>query len=92
MRVIWDPLALDEFEEAIAYLRAEDQIAAEKLASAVIRAIDTLADGRFDGPARPLSTQDHVRVWWVAPYRLYYRREPGVLYILRLVHHRRRSP
>ena len=52
--------------------------------------IDLLADGGLDGPLTKLRSGVEVRSWPVQPLRIFYRRQPDALHILRIYHQSRR--
>jgi plasmid stabilization system protein ParE len=61
LKVIWSPVAADEFETAIGYLAERNPLAARKLAEAVLAAIDRLCGEPLDDRPHRLQTGDVVR-------------------------------
>jgi len=91
LKVVWSPIAADEFDATIGYLAERNPQAAHKLAAGVLVAIDRLGAEPLDGPAYTLRTGEVVRGWPVPPVRVYYQRGEGVLLVVR-VYDQRREP
>jgi plasmid stabilization system protein ParE len=91
LKVVWSPIAADEFDAAIGYLAERNPQAARKLAESVLAAIDRLGAEPLDGRAHTLRTGEVVRGWPVPPLRVYYQRAEGVLLVVR-VYDQRREP
>jgi plasmid stabilization system protein ParE len=91
LKVVWSPVAADEFDATIGYLAERNPLAGRKLAEAVLAAIDRLCAEPLDGRPHRLRTGDVVRGWPVPPLRVYYQRAEGVLFIVR-VYDQRREP
>jgi len=82
--------AFADLEAAVDYLSHDDPAVAAHLAERVFDVAERLADGEYEGPETRLSTGDVVRSWPVHPYRLYYTRAHGRVYLVRIYHQRRK--
>lgn len=74
----------------IEHIARRNPVAAAKLADQVLRIIEQLAAGDFEGPEQRLSSGKVVRSWPVSPLRVYYQRRGDTLVVLRVYHHARR--
>lgn len=90
-RVEFSVDAADEFDELIAYLDERNPDAARRVRRDVIEAVVRLARDvpRLDGRAVTLLSGDRCLRWFVHPVVVFYEREPGVLRVLRVLHHAR---
>ena len=90
MKVRFSPQAQKELHAAVSYLADKNLLAAARLGRRLLMAIDRIADGEFDGPRSQLKSGRWVQSWPVQPYRIYYRRQPETLEIVRVYHQSRR--
>lgn len=90
MKVNYTEEAIADIVEAITYLNDRNPTAAANLDAEISQCIDRLADQEFDGPASRLRSGAIVRSWPVPPFRIYYRRQPDELLIVRVYHQTRR--
>ena len=91
MNVHWTQAAVQDLVDAVDFLAGEGPEAAPRVLENVLAAVDTLRDGRFDGPEVELTTGERVRRWVVRPYSIIYLRVEDALVVLR-VYHGRREP
>lgn len=56
----------------------------------MLRVVEQLAAGDFEGPEQRLRSGRLVRSWPVPPLRVYYQRRADELVVLRVYHHARR--
>ena len=90
MKVTYTEEAIADIVEAVTYLSDRSPTAASRLDAEIVRCIERLADGEFEGPVSRLRSGAVVRSWGVPPFRVYYQRHPGELLILRVYHQKRR--
>lgn len=90
MKVTYTEEAVADIVDAIAYLNERSPTAAANLDAEIERCIERLADHEFDGPAARLRSGARVRSWAVPPFRIYYKRHPDELLIVRVYHQKRR--
>ena len=90
MKITYTEEAVADIVEAITYLNARNPTAAANLDADITRCIARLADREFEGPVSRLRSGAVVRSWGVAPFRIYYRRHPDELLIVRVYHQARR--
>lgn len=83
--------AADEFDELVAYLDARNPVAARRVRRDVMDAVARLARDlpRLDGYPVTLQSGDRCLRWFVHPVVVFYEREPGVVRVLRVLHHAR---
>ena len=91
MTIEYTPEARHDLVDAIARVHRENPLAAARLADRILSRVERLAAGDFDGAELTLTTGERVRSWAVSPYRIYYRREPNRLLVVR-VYHQARQP
>jgi plasmid stabilization system protein ParE len=90
LRVGFARLAARDLDAAIQFLAQRDPRTAARLIDDVIDLGQRLADGGFDGVEVRLKSGLVVRSWPLPPYRIYYRRQPNLLEIMRVYHQARR--
>ena len=90
MTIYFAPKAEADFAAIIGYLAERNPIAAEELGDRIFAVIDKLARDEFDGPEQTLVSGEVVRSWPVPPLRVYYRRQPSALWVLRIYHQAQR--
>ena len=90
MKVTYTEEAVADIVEAITYLNERNPTAAANLDAEIAQCIERLAAHEFDGPVSRLRSGAFVRSWAVAPFRIYYRRHPEELLIVRVYHQARR--
>ena len=90
MRVVVASEARDDLAAAVGYIAKDNPAAAARLLSRVREVIDLLAEGGLDGPLSRLRSRVEVRSWPVPPFRVFYRREPDTLIVVRIYHQSRR--
>ena len=71
-------------------LNERNPTAAANLDAEIAQYIERLAAQEFDGPVPRLRSGALVRSWAVAPFRIYYQRQPDELLIVRVYHQARR--
>jgi plasmid stabilization system protein ParE len=89
LKVTYTEEAVADIVEAITYLNERNPTAAAKLDAKIARCIERLADREFEGPVSRLRSGVAVRSWGVPPFRIYYKRHPDELLILRVYHQKR---
>jgi plasmid stabilization system protein ParE len=90
LKVTYTEEAVADIIQAITYLNERKPTAAAQLDAEIARCIERLADREFEGPVSRLRSGAIVRSWGVAPFRIYYQRQPDELLILRIYHQARR--
>ncbi|MDO9019485.1 MAG: type II toxin-antitoxin system RelE/ParE family toxin [Deltaproteobacteria bacterium] len=83
--------AADELDELVEYIDVRNPDAARRVRRDVMDAVAALADEapRLDGPPVTLRSGDRCFRWFVHPVVVFYEREPGVVRVLRVLHHAR---
>lgn len=76
-------------EAALDYLGVRGPGAAEKLATGIVSLIERLAEEALEGPEHVLGNGERVRGWPYPPFRIYYQRTVGGLFVVRIYHQRR---
>jgi len=82
--------AYADLSATIEHIARNHPVAAEALSSRVMRIVEQLAAGEFDGPEQRLRSGKLVRSWPVPPLRIYYQRRADAFVVLRVYHHARR--
>ena len=90
MKVRFLDLATRDLRATVEYIARRNPSAAQALSDRVLRVVEQLAAGDFEGPEQRLRSGRLVRSWPVPPLRVYYQRRPDELVVLRLYHHARR--
>ncbi|HYY05192.1 MAG TPA: type II toxin-antitoxin system RelE/ParE family toxin [Candidatus Limnocylindria bacterium] len=90
MRIVYSPQATEDLEAYVKYVARSNPDAAARLAQRVLKVVDQLAHGAFEGPECRLRSGERARSWPVHPLRIYYRREADTLSVLRIYHQARR--
>ena len=90
MKVTYTEEAVADIVQAVTYLNERNPTAAASLDAEIAQCIERLAAQEFDGPASRLRSGVLVRSWAVAPFRIYYQRQPDELLIVRVYHQARR--
>jgi plasmid stabilization system protein ParE len=80
---------LAELSATTAMIAEDSPRTAERLSARVFDIITRLADAELEGPEVVLRTGQRARSWPVPPFRIYYRRTPSELVVLRIYHHAR---
>ena len=89
MKVIWSPLAQQQFADAFTYIAAERPAAALKWFERVVAKTESLSDLPDQGRMVPEAQRPSVREVIVEPYRVVYLREDELVVILTVQHERR---
>jgi plasmid stabilization system protein ParE len=82
----FSPEAEADFAAVVGYLAERNPSAASELGQRIFALVDKLALGHFDGPERTLISGEKARSWPLPPLRVYYQRQPGALWIVRIYH------
>ena len=90
MKVTYTQEAIADIVDAITFLNERSPTAAADLDANILRCVERLAGGEFDGPLSRLRSGALVRSWAVPPFRIYYQRHPDELLIVRVYHQARR--
>ena len=90
MNATYTEEAVADIVEAITYLNERNPTAAANLDAEIAQCVERLAAQEFDGPVSRLRSGALVRSWAVAPFRIYYQRNPDELLIIRVYHQARR--
>lgn len=91
MRIEWARPAIQDLQDAAAFIANDSPAAAARMASRVREAVESLADQPNLGrPGRLLNTRELVVTG--APFLVVYRVHLGALQVLRVLHHARRWP
>ncbi len=86
--IIWRVAALDDLDEAIAYIEHHDRTAADRYRTKLIAAGESLRD--FPHRGRPGDLPGRREVTTVPPYIITYEVEDDTVFILSIRHGRRR--
>ena len=89
MRVVWTRLATEQLDEAMAYIAADRPATAMQWLEHLLDSAGSLAEFPEQGRVVPDARRDDVRELIVPPYRIIYRRDPGVVHIAMVLHDRR---
>jgi plasmid stabilization system protein ParE len=93
MTVRLAPQARRDLHATLAYLAERNPRAGLDLHAGLLRTLDLLATGVLDGPEAALPAHGPCRRFYVHPWWVYYRRQPGgMLEVLRLYHYARKPP
>lgn len=90
MKVRFLDLATRDLRATVEYIAQRNPVAAQALSDRVLRVVEQLAAGDFEGPEQRLRSGRLVRSWPVPPLRVYYQRRAHELVVLRVYHHARR--
>lgn len=90
MKVTYTEEAIADIVDAITFLNERNPTAAADLDADILRCVERLAGGEFDGPLSRLRSGALVRSWAVPPFRIYYQRHPNEMLIVRVYHQARR--
>jgi plasmid stabilization system protein ParE len=90
LKVTYTDEALADILDALTYLSDRNPTAAMSLDAEIVRCVERLAAGDFDGPVSRLRSGSIVQSWPVPPFRIYYQRRPNELLIMRVYHQMRR--
>jgi plasmid stabilization system protein ParE len=90
LKVTYTEEAVADIVQAVTCLNERNPTAAANLDAAIAQCIERLATQEFDGPVSRLRSGAPVRSWAVAPFRIYYQRQPEELLIVRVYHQARR--
>jgi plasmid stabilization system protein ParE len=90
LKVAYTDEALADILDALTYLNERNPTAAASLDGEIVRCVEHLATGDFDGPVSRLRSGSIVQSWPVPPFRIYYQRRPNELLIVRVYHQTRR--
>ena len=91
MKIEYTLEARNDLEDTFERIVVDNPLAAARLEERLLSLIERLAAREFEGPEIELTTGERVRSWPVPPLRVYYRREPERLLVLR-VYHQARQP
>lgn len=86
MTSYFSPEAERDFAAVIGYLAERNPRAAAALGQRIFAVIDKLAAGDFDGAEQVLESGECVHSWAVPPVRIYYQRQPGAFWVVRIYH------
>ena len=89
MKLVFSDEAISDLEAIVSYIARRDEDAAEKLGERVLRVIDALVAGEYEGPEHTMEHGDIVRSWPVPPVRVYYRRRNDAFFVVRVYHQAR---
>jgi plasmid stabilization system protein ParE len=90
LNILFAPQAIDDLTQHVQYLASRNPDAAVRLAQRALAVIDQLARGAYEGSELELRSGERVRSWPMYPLRIYYRRTPTTLAVLRIYHQARR--
>ena len=85
-RIVWEETALKVFEEAIAYLAAEDEHAALRLEQRVSEAVELLAHHSIGRPTRLQNVRQKIVLR--TQYRIYHSITEAELFVIGIRHQR----
>lgn len=88
--IVFSRRAREELLEAFGYILFDDQAAADREIDRILAALRLLAEQKVDGREVVLQSGQRLRLWLVAPYRVYYRRQGDTLQVVRVYHQARR--
>ena len=89
MKLVFSEEAITDIEAIVRFIAHRDEDAAERLGVRVLRAIDALAAGEYEGPEQKMERGEIVRSWPVPPVRVYYRRRQDAFFVVRVYHQAR---
>jgi len=85
-RVLFTPAAREQFLAALAYIAAEDPVAARNLRDRAAASLSRLADYPESGRVLPEFPDLPFRVAVVAPYRFFYRVKDDAVWVVAAWH------
>ena len=82
MTIYWSPLAVDRLENIFKYISKEDNDAAYKLVSKILKKVETLSKFPERGRKVPEANREEVREVFETEYRIIYRVEAKKVFVL----------
>ncbi len=82
MRIYWSPLAVDRLENIFEYISKEENDAAYKLVSKILKKVETLSKFPERGRKVPEANREEVREVFESEYRIIYRVEAKRAFVL----------
>jgi toxin ParE1/3/4 len=89
MKISVSRKAREDLRDAHRWVARDNPQAADRMLVRILNVMDLLASGVVVGRSVRLRDGRKVRTWAVPPYRIYYRRTPNVLSIVRIYHQAR---
>jgi len=82
LTIYWSPLAVDRLENIFKYISKEDNDAAYKLVSKILKKVETLSKFPERGRKVPEANREEVREVFETEYRIIYRVEAKKVFVL----------
>ena len=82
MTIYWSPLAVDRLENIFKYISKEDNDAAYKLVSKILKKVETLSKFPERGRKVPEANREEIREVFESEYRIIYRVEAKKVFVL----------
>ena len=89
MRLLWSPLAAEQAEEAVAYIAADDPVAAQAWVGQLLERVESLRRFPDSGRVLPELQREDIREIIVGAYRVVYRRREESVAIVAIRHQAR---
>ncbi|NCS90063.1 MAG: hypothetical protein AUK34_07520 [Ignavibacteria bacterium CG2_30_36_16] len=82
MTIYWSPLAVDRLENIFEYISKEENDAAYKLVSKILKKVETLSKFPERGRKVPEANREEIREVFESEYRIIYRVEAKKVFVL----------
>jgi len=82
LTIYWSPLAVDRLENIFKYISKEDNDAAYKLVSKILKKVETLSKFPERGRKVPEANREEIREVFESEYRIIYRVEAKKVFVL----------
>jgi toxin ParE1/3/4 len=89
VRLVWSPLADGQVDDALAFIEADNPVAALAWLERLLERVKSLTDYPDSGRVVPELQRDDIREVLVVPYRVMYRRGADVVEIAAIRHEAR---
>lgn len=78
----WAESALEDLKELVRYIAADDPVAADRFGRAIIKRVEALSSFPLTGRIVPEVGDDRLREVILAPYRIVYEVDEGLLRVV----------
>jgi len=82
LTIYWSPLAVDRLENIFEYISKEENDAAYKLVSKILKKVETLSKFPERGRKVPEANREEIREVFESEYRIIYRVEAKKVFVL----------
>jgi toxin ParE1/3/4 len=82
VKIFWSPLAVERLEDIYNYIAEDNVSAAQKMINSIFQKVETLSKNPTRGRIVPESNKEELREVFKGEYRIIYRVEPKIIFIL----------